>query len=126
MLFYRNDINQVYSSKRQITSMITSDASGAPNSNDVKVNSVLELKETFETLLETIKKANQSSNIIDLALNLMSIYSESPNRLVCTAVDYILPAIQFVVSGSQPSYQISRSKFNSILDCILYFLQMKE
>ena len=58
MLYYRNDINQVYNSKRQITSMITSEPGGAPNPADIKVSSVVELKETFEILLDTINKPN--------------------------------------------------------------------
>ena len=58
------------------------------------VHSVIELKETFETLLEIVKKEDQSEILIEQVIKLMCLYSESNYKLVSVSVDYVLPALE--------------------------------
>ena len=57
---------------------------------------------------------------------LMSLYSESQHKLAIVAVDYILPSLQLIVDRGTTANPLSRTSFNQILDCLMYFLQMRE
>jgi len=88
------------------------------------VHSVIELKETFETLLEIVKKEDQSEILIEQVIKLMCLYSESNYKLVSVSVDYVLPAIEYITCPERQtqSYELNRVRLNQVLDCILYFL----
>lgn len=109
--------------------MMTSDNQGNANPNDIKVSSVIELKETFETFRETIAKKSDNKTIMELVLNLLCLYSESTECLISIAIEHTIPSIQLIVNATaqnEQDKQLSRSKFSQILDCLLAFLQMKE
>ena len=72
-----------------------SDATAIPsNPKDIKVSSVIELKETFDTLQDTISKQGDNKTIVELVLNLLCLYSESKQFHTSIVIDHIFPCIE--------------------------------
>ena len=79
LLSYHKGINQVFNKRTKMDMMLDA-AAEVNDSNGAKVSSVIELKETFDTLRDAVHKLPTNKTIVELVLNLLCLVSESVYR----------------------------------------------
>ena len=79
LLSYHKGINQVFNKRTKMDMMLDA-AVEVNDSSGAKVSSVIELKETFDTLRDAVHKLPTNKTIVELVLNLLCLVSESVYR----------------------------------------------
>ena len=74
MLFFRDEINQVYNTKRQLQQMKTVEATVGSSSHlqrdaDIRVQSAIELRESLETFYKTEQKEGLKAGKVERVLS---------------------------------------------------------